>query len=149
VSVDSAGLIKQTPKRRSKTASVPVASDSAGPIKLTPKWRHKTTSVPVAFDSDRCPYEIAQMVILHGYPVEHKEFMAFLHNLQPKFNLVICQDDCVATYLSERSTIENLIEQMPGRICLTLDLWNSNNTTGYIFIRGQFTDGEWNIHKRL
>ncbi|GJU00487.1 RNA-directed DNA polymerase, eukaryota, reverse transcriptase zinc-binding domain protein [Tanacetum coccineum] len=29
VSVDSAGLIKQTPKRRSKTASVPVASDSA------------------------------------------------------------------------------------------------------------------------
>ncbi|GJR69477.1 zinc finger BED domain-containing protein DAYSLEEPER-like protein [Tanacetum coccineum] len=152
VSVDSAGPIKQTPKRRSKTASVPVASDSAGPIKLTPKRRPKTTSVPVAFDSDRCRHEIAQMVILHGYPlhmVEHKEFMAFLHNLQPKFNLVTVQDDCVATYLSERSTIENLIEQMPGRICLTLDLWNSNNTTGYIFIRGQFTDSEWNIHKRL
>ncbi|GJT26330.1 zinc finger BED domain-containing protein DAYSLEEPER-like protein [Tanacetum coccineum] len=126
-----------------------VSVDSAGLIKQTPKRRPKTTSVPVAFDSDRCPHEIAQMVILHGYPVEHKEFMAFLHNLQPKFNLVTVQDDCVATYLSERSTIENLIEQMPGRICLTLDLWNSNNTTGYIFIRGQFTDGEWNIHKRL
>ncbi|GJU00486.1 zinc finger BED domain-containing protein DAYSLEEPER-like protein [Tanacetum coccineum] len=42
VSVDSAGPIKQTPKRRSKTASVPVASDSAGPIKLTPKRRPKT-----------------------------------------------------------------------------------------------------------
>ncbi|GJX88952.1 zinc finger BED domain-containing protein DAYSLEEPER-like protein [Tanacetum coccineum] len=55
-----------------------------------------------------CPYEIAQMVILHGYPVEHKEFMAFLHNLQPKFNLVICQDDCVATYLSESIVQEAL-----------------------------------------
>ncbi|GJU00489.1 zinc finger BED domain-containing protein DAYSLEEPER-like protein [Tanacetum coccineum] len=59
------------------------------------------------------------------------------------------QGDCVATYLSERSTIENLIARMPGRICLTLDLWNSNNTTGYVFITGQFIDSEWNIHKRL
>nr|GEY99809.1 zinc finger BED domain-containing protein DAYSLEEPER-like [Tanacetum cinerariifolium] len=152
MSVDSAGPIKQTHKRRSKTASVPVASDSAGPIKLTPKRRPKTASVPVAFDPDTCGHEIAQMIILHGYPlhmVEHKEFMAFLHNLQPKFNLLTVQDDCVATYVSERSTIENLIEQMPGRICLTLDPWNSNNTTGYIFIRGQFTDSEWNIRKRL
>ncbi|GKG57997.1 hypothetical protein Tco_0589608, partial [Tanacetum coccineum] len=66
VSVDSAGPIKQTPKRRSKTASVPVASDSAGPIKLTPKRCPKTTSVPVAFDSDRCRHEIAQMVTSHG-----------------------------------------------------------------------------------
>ncbi|GJY90549.1 zinc finger BED domain-containing protein DAYSLEEPER-like protein [Tanacetum coccineum] len=38
---------------------------------------------------------------------------------------------------------------MPGWICLTLDLWNSNNTTGYVFITGQFIDSEWNIHKRL
>ncbi|PWA50511.1 High mobility group (HMG) box domain-containing protein [Artemisia annua] len=48
-----------------------------------------------------------------------------------------------------RSTIENLIAQMFGRICLTIDLWNSNNTTGYIFITGRFIDSEWNIHKRL
>ena len=48
-----------------------------------------------------------------------------------------------------RSTIKNLIAQMFGRICLTIDLWNSNNTTGYILIMGQFIDSEWNIHKRL
>ncbi|GJS13227.1 zinc finger BED domain-containing protein DAYSLEEPER-like protein [Tanacetum coccineum] len=59
------------------------------------------------------------------------------------------QGDCVATFLSERSTIENLIARMLGRICLTLDLWNSNNTTGYVFITGPFIDSEWNIHKRL
>nr|GFA65211.1 hypothetical protein [Tanacetum cinerariifolium] len=50
---------------------------------------------------------------------------------------------------SKRSTIENLIAWMPGRICLTLDVWNSNNTTGYVFITGQFIDSDWNIHKRL
>ncbi|PWA68809.1 BED zinc finger, hAT family dimerization domain protein [Artemisia annua] len=78
--------------------------------------------------------------------------MDVLHNLQPKFNmgdLNTVQGDCVAAYLSERSTVENLIAQMLGQICFTLDLWNSNNTTGYIFIMGQFTDSDWNIHKRL
>ncbi|PWA34537.1 BED zinc finger, hAT family dimerization domain protein [Artemisia annua] len=71
---------------------------------------------------------------------------------KPKYNmgdLNTVQGDCVAAYLSERSTVENLIAQMLGRICFTLDLWNSNNTTGYIYIMGQFTDSDWNIHKRL
>nr|GFC10081.1 zinc finger BED domain-containing protein DAYSLEEPER-like [Tanacetum cinerariifolium] len=78
--------------------------------------------------------------------------MTFLHNLQPMFNMVdfnTIQRDCVATYRRERSTIKNLIARMPGQICLTLDVWNSNNTTGYVFITGQFIDSEWKIHKRL
>lgn len=129
--------------------------DSAGPISDTPKRRYRTPSVPVAFDSDRCRHEIARMIIVHEYPlhmVEHEWFKTFVHNLQPKFNMVdfsTIQGDCVATYLREKSTIEGLIEQMPGRICLTLDLWNSSNTTGYVFITGQFIDSEWNIHKKL
>ncbi|GJS36336.1 zinc finger BED domain-containing protein DAYSLEEPER-like protein [Tanacetum coccineum] len=140
ISVQAAGPIKDTPRRCKK---------------YTPQRGSRTASVPVAFDSERCRHEIARMIILHDYPlhmVEHKGFMTFFHNLQPKFNMVdfnTAQGDCVATYLSERSTIKNLIAQMPGRICLTLDLWNSNNTTGYVFITGQFIDSEWNIHKRL
>ncbi|GJR67155.1 zinc finger BED domain-containing protein DAYSLEEPER-like protein [Tanacetum coccineum] len=140
ISVQAAGPIKDTPRRCKK---------------YTPQRGSRTASVPVAFDSERCRHEIARMIILHDYPlhmVEHKGFMTFFHNLQPKFNMVdfnTAQGDCVATYLSERSTIENLIARMPGRICLTLDLWNSNNTTGYVFITGSFIDSEWNIHKRL
>nr|GFB13806.1 zinc finger BED domain-containing protein DAYSLEEPER-like [Tanacetum cinerariifolium] len=140
ISVQAAGPIKDTPRRCKK---------------YTPQRVSLTASVPVAFDSERCRHEIAQMIILHDYPlhmVEHKGFMTFLYNLRPKFNMVdfnTVQADCVATYLSERSTIENFSAWMLGRICLTLDVWNSNNTTGYIFITGQFIDSEWNIHKRL
>nr|GEX82271.1 zinc finger BED domain-containing protein DAYSLEEPER-like [Tanacetum cinerariifolium] len=140
ISVQDVGPIKDTPRRCKK---------------YTPRRGSRTASVPVAFDSKRCRHEIARMIILHDYPlhmVEHKGFMTFLHNLQPKFNMVdfnTIQGECVATYLSERSTIENLIARMPGRICLTFDVWNSNNTTGYVFITDQFIDSEWNIHKRL
>nr|GEV72289.1 zinc finger BED domain-containing protein DAYSLEEPER-like [Tanacetum cinerariifolium] len=140
ISFQAAGPIKDTPRRCKK---------------YTPQRGSRTASVPVAFDSERCRHEIARMIILHDYPlhmVEHKGFTTFLHNLRPMFNMVdfnTVQADCVATYLSERSTIENLIAQMPGWICLTLDVWNSNNRTGYVFITGQFIDSEWNIHKRL
>ncbi|GKA78000.1 zinc finger BED domain-containing protein DAYSLEEPER-like protein, partial [Tanacetum coccineum] len=93
-----------------------ISLDSAVPISDTSKPRYRTPSVPVAFDSDRCRHEIARMIILHDYPlhmVEHKGFMTFVHNLQPKFNMVdfsTVQGDCVATYLKEKSTIEGLIE---------------------------------------
>ncbi|KVI11685.1 protein of unknown function DUF4413 [Cynara cardunculus var. scolymus] len=40
-------------------------------------------------------------------------------------------------------------KRMPGRICLTLDLWNSCQTTGYVFVTGQFVDSEWKIHRKL
>ncbi|GKA22438.1 zinc finger BED domain-containing protein DAYSLEEPER-like protein [Tanacetum coccineum] len=105
ISVQAAGPIKDTPRRCKK---------------YTPQRRYRTPSVPVAFDSDRCRHEIARMIILHDYPlhmVEHKGFMTFVHNLQPKFNMVdfsTVQGDCVATYLREKSTIEGLIEAMPG-----------------------------------
>ncbi|XP_024965710.1 zinc finger BED domain-containing protein DAYSLEEPER-like [Cynara cardunculus var. scolymus] len=133
-----------------------VGGDSAAPTTDTPKRRYRTASVPyVAFDSDRCRQEIAEMIILHDYPlhiVEHPGFMAFIHNLQPRFEMVnfsTVQGDCVATYLREKQSVQSLIEGMPGRICLTLDLWNSCQTTGYVFVTGQFVDSEWKIHRKL
>ncbi|KAL0427123.1 UNVERIFIED_CONTAM: Zinc finger BED domain-containing protein DAYSLEEPER [Sesamum latifolium] len=38
---------------------------------------------------------------------------------------------------------------MPGRICLTLDLWSSSRTIGYMFVSGQFIDSDWKMHRKL
>ncbi|XP_071742239.1 zinc finger BED domain-containing protein DAYSLEEPER-like [Rutidosis leptorrhynchoides] len=132
------------------------AANSGGSISNTPKRRYRTPAVSYSdFEPDRCRQEMAQMIIQHDYPLhmaEHTGFMAFVHNLQPNFNMVnfdTVQGDCVATYLSEKQTIQKLIDGMPGRICLTLDLWSSYHTTGYVFVTGQFIDSEWKIHKKL
>lgn len=138
-----------------------IGNDSTGPTPTPtpdtqPKRRYRTASVPyAAFDSDQCRQEIAQMIILHDYPlhiVEHPGFMAFVRNLQPGFemaNFSTVQGDCIATYLREKQSVQSLIEGMPGRICLTLDLWNSCQTTGYVFVTGQFVDHDWKIHRKL
>ncbi|CAA0819930.1 Zinc finger BED domain-containing protein DAYSLEEPER [Striga hermonthica] len=136
----------------------------SAPTKMAPafssdppkKRRYRTAGIPyVAFDADRCRHEITKMIIMHDYPlhiVEHPGFVAFTQSLQPRFDMVsfnTIQGDCVATYLKEKQSILKVIEGMPGRVCLTLDLWSSPNTTGYIFISGQFIDSDWKMHRKL
>ncbi|KAL4564031.1 hypothetical protein LXL04_028081 [Taraxacum kok-saghyz] len=123
----------------------------------TPKRRYRTTTtVPFfPFDPDLCRRQIARMIIMHDYPlhiVEHPGFVSFVRNLQPRFDLVnfsTVQGDCIATYLSEKDKIQKVIDSMPGRVCLTVDLYGSCQTTGYVYVTGQFVDSEWKIHRKL
>ncbi|TYH57764.1 hypothetical protein ES332_D08G112700v1 [Gossypium tomentosum] len=120
------------------------------------KRRYRSPSSPfIPFDQDRCRHEIARMIIMHEYPlhmVEHPGFIAFVQNLQPRFDKVsfnTVQGDCVATYLREKQSLMKLIEGIPGRVCLTLDMWTSNQTLGYVFITGHFIDFEWKLQSRV
>ncbi|CAI9754703.1 unnamed protein product [Fraxinus pennsylvanica] len=52
-------------------------------------------------------------------------------------------------FVREKQNIQKLFEGMPGRICLSLDLWSSCQTTGYMFVTGQFIDSDWKMHCKL
>ncbi|CAK9175642.1 unnamed protein product [Ilex paraguariensis] len=132
------------------------APSKMGGIGDTPKRRYRTASIPfIAFDPDRCRHEIARMIIMHDYPlhmVEHPGFVAFVQNLQPRFDMVsfnTIQGDCVATYLGEKQSLQKVIEGMLGRVCLTLDLWTSCQTVGYVFLTGYFIDSDWKMQRKL
>ncbi|MCI16121.1 putative AC transposase, partial [Trifolium medium] len=76
-------------------------------------------------------------------------FIAFAQTLRPQFN-PLCLDSvegyCVSMYHKEKQYLLDLINGIPGRLNLTLDLWTSNQGTGYVFIRGHFIDSDGNIH---
>ncbi|KAL9259691.1 Zinc finger BED domain-containing protein [Drosera capensis] len=121
-----------------------------------PKRRYRSSSSPyLIFDQDKCRHEIARMIIMHDYPlhiVEHPGFIAFVQNLQPRFDMVnieTVRGDCVATYLKEKQKLQNFINSSPGCICLALDVWTSNQSTSYVFLTGQFIDSDWKSHRRL
>lgn len=129
---------------------------SRGSVNDTPKRRYRTSSSPyVMFDQDRCRQDIARMVIMHDYPlhmVEQPGFVSFVKNLQPRFNMVsfnTVQGDCVGTYLMEKQNLNKFLEAIPGRVCLTLDMWTSSRSVGYVFIMGSFIDSEWKLHRRV
>ncbi|KAJ8768087.1 hypothetical protein K2173_021027 [Erythroxylum novogranatense] len=127
-------------------------NDSSGPRKR----RYRSASTPyIPFDSDRSRHEIARMIIMHDYPlhmVEHSGFVSFIQNLQPNFGMVSfnsVQGDCLATYLREKQSFMKFMEGIPGRVCLTLDIWSSSQDLGYVFITGHFIDSNWKRHRRI
>lgn len=63
------------------------------------------------------------------------------------FNTV--QGDCVATFLSEKQKLHKYFEGLPGRFCLTLDMWTSSQFVGYVFITRHFVDSDWKLQKRI
>ncbi|GAB2289185.1 hypothetical protein Dimus_038039 [Dionaea muscipula] len=121
-----------------------------------PKRRYRSSNSPyLIFDQDKCRHEIARMIIMHDYPlhiVEHPGFVAFVQNLQPRFDMVsvdTVRGDCVATYLREKQNLQKFINGLPGLICLALDVWTSSHSTSYVFLTGQFIDHDWKLHRRL
>ncbi|KAE9621634.1 putative transcription factor/ chromatin remodeling BED-type(Zn) family [Lupinus albus] len=127
----------------------------AGNTTDPPKRRYRSPNTPyVIFDQDHCRHEIARMIIMHDYPlhmVEHPGFVAFVQNLQPQFKMVTfntIQGDCIATYLMEKQNLLKYFEGLPGRVCLTLDTWTSNQSLGYVFITGHFVDNDWKLQRR-
>ncbi|XP_042497852.1 zinc finger BED domain-containing protein RICESLEEPER 2-like [Macadamia integrifolia] len=121
-----------------------------------PKRRRASPGSPFfPFDQDTCRQEIAKMIIMHEYPldiVEHPGFVAFVHNLQPRFNMLsfsTVQGDCVAIYLREKQSLQKVLGGMPGRISLALDMWISNQNLGYVLVRGQYIDADWKLHRLI
>ncbi|VFQ67393.1 unnamed protein product [Cuscuta campestris] len=123
------------------------------------KRRYRTSTAAglpyFQFDPDRCRHEISRMIIMHEYSlhmVENPGFISFVHHLNPRFDMVsfnTVQGDCVATYLREKQSVQKVIDVMPGRISLTLDVWSSFHQVGYVCITGQYIDSEWRIHRKI
>jgi len=135
-----------------KNKKIPCSKTDADPPKKRAKAKPYIAATAISFDQERCNSKIAKMIILHDYPlhiVEHQGFIDFVRALQPQFNPLsfnAIQGDCVAMYRREKQTLLNLIDRIPGRVNLTLDFWTSNQTSAYVFLRGHFIDGDWNLH---
>ncbi|CAK9164895.1 unnamed protein product [Ilex paraguariensis] len=118
-------------------------------------YRTPTGSTNIFFDKDCCSREIAKMIILHEYPlyiVEQPGFIALVRTLQPQYNMVsinTIEEDCVSLYLREKQSLFNLLVGIPGRVSLTLDLWTSDKSLGYVILTGHFIDINWKLHRRI
>ncbi|CAL5327640.1 unnamed protein product [Camellia sinensis] len=134
-----------------------IKTDGAASGTDPPRKRYRTTPVfaSIPFNQNICNHEIAKMIILHDYPlniVEHTGFFDFVRNLQPQFNMVsfdAIQRECLGIYLREKQSLLNLLDGIPGRMSLTLDMLTSDQTLGYVFLTGHFIDVDWKLNRRI
>lgn len=139
-------------KQLALTSGLKIDGESLDP----PKRRYRTSSyLNAQFDQDICNENLAKMIILHELPlymVEHLSFVSFAQSLQPRFKMLTCEaieTEIMAVYQKERHFLLQVFGNMLGRISLTIGLWTTSQTLGYVCLNGQFIDSDWKLHRRM
>ncbi|KAG0448399.1 hypothetical protein HPP92_027851 [Vanilla planifolia] len=133
------------------TSGLKTDGDSPDP----PKRRYRANYFTAQFDQDISNENLAKMIITHELPlhiVEHLAFVAFVQSLQPRFKMLNCEameSEVLAVYQNERLHLLQVFGALPGRISLTIGLWTTSQTLGYVCLNGQFIDSDWKLRRRM
>ncbi|KAL5726719.1 hypothetical protein ACHQM5_009733 [Ranunculus cassubicifolius] len=57
--------------------------------------------------------------------------------------------DIVKIHAREKAKLIKFLHDIPGRICLTSDLWTSLANDGYISLTAHYVDSDWKLQKRV
>jgi len=107
------------------------------------------------FNQDDSCRLLAKMIIVHEYPlsmVEHSSFAIFSQSLQPKFkmpDLDAIETEIMTIHQKEKQNISILFGTMPGWVSLTIGLYTTSQTLGYVSLTGHFIGNDWKLHKRM
>nr|XP_043606314.1 zinc finger BED domain-containing protein RICESLEEPER 1-like [Erigeron canadensis] len=131
------------------------------PNLITPKYEQsplKEGLVSLAsghFDYKRSRYDLARMIILHGYPlamVEHVGFKVFVRKLQPLFELTTLDGiaaDCKEIYIKEKQKVCEMFDNLPGKISLSVDTWAAKGEARYLCLTAHSVDDTWALKKKV
>ncbi|KAI3747631.1 hypothetical protein L6452_10167 [Arctium lappa] len=108
------------------------------------------------FNADTSRRDLAEMIIVHEYPltmVEHHGFRKFVGGLQPLFK-VPCRNtvksDILKIYDFERIKTMKLLGRNTSRVAITTDMWTaSHQRKGFMAITAHFIDEFWNLQSRI
>lgn len=59
------------------------------------------------------------------------------------------KSDVLKLYNREKEKLKNELDMIRGRICLTLDLWSSLTTDGYMTVTVHYIDEGWTLRKKV
>ncbi|ONK60155.1 uncharacterized protein A4U43_C08F14970 [Asparagus officinalis] len=125
-----------------------------GDITDPPRRRYRST-LNSLFDQDVSCENLAKMIIIHEYPlhmVEQPAVVAFAQSLQPRFRMPSFNEiegEIYTVYQKEKHNLLHVFGSLPGRISLTICLWTTSQTLGYVCLNGQFIDSDWKLHRRM
>lgn len=113
---------------------------------LLKKWK---------FDSKAYREALAKCIIMHDLPFSFAEYEGVLlvnKLLNPEFKPITrntAKHDCWNVYLIEKAKLKSELAAIPGRICLTSDIWTAVNVRGYMSLTVHYVDGNWKLNNKL
>ncbi|CAL4950834.1 unnamed protein product [Urochloa decumbens] len=156
ITLGSCPKIKNQDQRLALPSAGGTDNDGEGTAERPTKRRYRYTGYAnAAFDQERSCSYLAKMIIQHDYPlhiVQQPAFATFIESLQPRFKIVdvdMMEGEVYAVYQKEKENLLQAFNAMPGRISLTIGLWTTSQTLGYVSLAGQFIDSEWKVNRRM
>ncbi|KAL4639587.1 hypothetical protein ACB092_03G229000 [Castanea dentata] len=67
----------------------------------------------------------------------------------PNISRNTAKNDMVKMYKREKERMKSVLASVPGKVCLTSDLWTSIATDGYMCVTAHFIDANWVLQKRV
>uniref|UniRef100_A0A1D1ZFG6 Putative AC transposase n=1 Tax=Anthurium amnicola TaxID=1678845 RepID=A0A1D1ZFG6_9ARAE len=150
ITVGSCSKLRQEKKQLALLAASKTGVNSTDPPKRRYRWRSMLN-----FDQDRSCADLARMIIMQEYPlhiVEHTAFKTFIQGLQPQFKMpdhAAIESEISGIYQKEKQNLTQLFSTIPGRVCLSIGLWTTSQTLGYVGVTGHFIDNDWKLHSRM
>jgi len=98
---------------------------------------------------------LCELIVRHNLPykfVEYPELRSWIRYLCPDAVMVsrnTIKADIGRLYEKEKLILKTLLLSIPGRICLTSDLWTSINTEGFIALTAHFVDLSWKLNSKV
>ncbi|KAK2658238.1 hypothetical protein Ddye_004771 [Dipteronia dyeriana] len=92
---------------------------------------------------------VAETIVLHELPFSFVEWLGvrrIIGYCTDEFHMVsrnTVKVDVLSLYGIEKTKVKTLREEIPGKICLTSDLWTSIATDGYMCLTTHFIDKNW------
>ncbi|XP_056690719.1 zinc finger BED domain-containing protein DAYSLEEPER-like [Spinacia oleracea] len=114
------------------------------------------TLAPYEFRQEDGRRDLAEMIVLHEYPlsiVEHYGFRKYSKTLQLGFK-VPCRNttknDILQRYKVEKEKIIACLRKVKGRVAMTTDMWTANHQKkGYMAVTAHFIDSSWKLQSRI
>ena len=94
---------------------------------------------------------LAEAIIKHNLPFSFVEYegirkvFSYLNSDVKHISRNTSKADVLKLFKKEKDDIKNKLKSIPGRICLTSDLWTFVTSEGYIFLTAHYMDENWEL----
>jgi hypothetical protein len=98
---------------------------------------------------------LSRSIIKHDLPFSYAEYDGVNETnkvLNPDFVSIsrnTAKSDCMSVFSIEKEKLKRELASIPGRICLTSDVWTAVTTQGYMTITAHYVDKGWKLNSRL
>ena len=98
---------------------------------------------------------ISVALIEHNLPysfVEYRRIREAWHYLNPTvefWSRSTAASDCLKIFEREKLKLRQKLKEIPGRICLTTDLWRALTVEGYLCLTAHYIDSDWSLKSRI